>query len=81
MVKRFEEQSGRKAIHDFLSGYACVEVLVAAIEKAGTLNRERVAEALSTLEITTVIGKVKFNGLATLRWRPLHSNDKMGCSR
>jgi len=55
-VKRF----GRPA--DPITGpaYACVQILAAAIEKAGALDREKIRDAIAATDLTTVIGPVKF---------------------
>lgn len=44
------------------SAYAAVQVLVAAIERAGTLDQNKVRETLNTLEVDTVVGRLKFAG-------------------
>ncbi len=48
---------------DLLTGpaYACVQLFAAAIEKAGTLDREAVRDAMASIEADTVIGPVTFN--------------------
>lgn len=55
-VKRF----GRPA--DPITGpaYACVQILAAAIEKAGAPDREKIRDAIAATDLTTVIGPVKF---------------------
>lgn len=40
--------------------YAAIQVAAAAIEKAGTLDRSKVRDALSAIDIMTVTGPVKF---------------------
>ena len=40
--------------------YACVQILAAAITKAGSLDREKIRDALANTDMTTVIGPVKF---------------------
>jgi branched-chain amino acid transport system substrate-binding protein len=56
---------GRPA--DILVGpaYSCVQILAAAIEKAGTLDREAIREALTDTDMMTVIGQVSFNADGT----------------
>lgn len=53
------------------------EVLRAAIEKAGTLDREKVYKAIQGLEIDTVMGKYKAvgNGIGTINPFPAQWND------
>ncbi len=48
---------------DLLTGpsYACVQILAAAIEKAGTLDRDKIRDAIAATNMTTVIGPVTFN--------------------
>ncbi len=55
-VKRF----GRPA--DPITGpaYACVQILAAAIEKAGAPDREKIRDAIAASDLITVIGPVKF---------------------
>jgi branched-chain amino acid transport system substrate-binding protein len=57
----YEAKFGRPA--DLLTGpaYACVQLLAAAIEKAGTLDREAVRDAMASIDTNTVIGPVTFN--------------------
>ena len=47
---------------DMLTGpaYACVQVLANAIEKAGSLDRAKIRDAIAASNIMTVIGPVKF---------------------
>jgi branched-chain amino acid transport system substrate-binding protein len=40
--------------------YACVQILAAALAKAGAADREKVRGAIATTDMTTVIGPVKF---------------------
>ena len=41
-------------------GYACVQILAAALAKAGAPDREKVRDAIAATDMTTVIGPVKF---------------------
>jgi branched-chain amino acid transport system substrate-binding protein len=52
---------GRPA--DILTGpaYACVQIVAAAIEKAGTLDPAAVRDAMAAVNMDTVIGPVTFN--------------------
>jgi branched-chain amino acid transport system substrate-binding protein len=52
---------------DILVGpaYACVQILAAAIEKAGTLDRDAIRDALAATNMETVIGPVTFNADGT----------------
>jgi len=40
--------------------YACVQILAAAVTRAGSLDREKVRDAIAATDMTTVIGPVKF---------------------
>lgn len=40
--------------------YACVQILAAAIGKAGALDHDKVRDAIAATDMTTVIGPVKF---------------------
>lgn len=61
----YEAKLGRPA--DLLTGpaYACVQIIAAAIEKAGTLDREAVRDAMAATDVETVIGPVTFNADGT----------------
>lgn len=58
---QYQEEYGRPA--DLLTGpaYACVQIIAAAIEKAGTLDRDAVRDAMAATDMETVIGPVTFN--------------------
>ncbi|MFB0537213.1 MAG: amino acid ABC transporter substrate-binding protein, partial [Anaerolineae bacterium] len=47
---------------DVLTGpsYACVQILADAIERAGTLDRAAIRDAMAATNMTTVIGPVTF---------------------
>lgn len=45
--------------------YACVQILAAAITRAGSLDREKVRDAIAGTDMTTVIGPVKFRADGT----------------
>jgi len=57
----YQKEFNRPA--DLLTGpaYACVQILAAAIEKAGTLDRDKIRDAIAATNMTTVIGPVSFN--------------------
>jgi len=40
--------------------YACVQILAAALAKAGAVDRDKVRDAIAATDMTTVIGPVKF---------------------
>jgi branched-chain amino acid transport system substrate-binding protein len=59
--EEYQAKFGRPA--DLLTGpaYACVQIVAAAIEKAGTLDRDAVRDAMAATDMETVIGPVTFN--------------------
>jgi len=62
---RHETDLGRPA--DVLVGpaYACVQLFADAIERAGTLDRDTVRDAMADSDMMTVIGPVTFNADGT----------------
>jgi branched-chain amino acid transport system substrate-binding protein len=62
---KFQADNGRPA--DVLVGpaYACIQILADAINRAGTLNRDDIRNALAATNMMTVIGPVTFNGDGT----------------
>ncbi len=55
-----EKKYGRPA--DPIAGpaYACVQILAAAVTRAGSLDRDKVRDAIAATNMSTVIGPVKF---------------------
>jgi len=55
-----EKKYGRPA--DPITGpaYACVQILAAAVTRAGSLDRDKVRDAIAATNMTTVIGPVRF---------------------
>ncbi len=55
-----QKRVGRPA--DPITGpsYACVQILAAALTKAGAVDREKVRDAIAATDMTAVIGPVKF---------------------
>jgi branched-chain amino acid transport system substrate-binding protein len=62
---RYQELYGRPA--DLLTGpaYACVQILAAAIEQAGTLDHDVIRDTVAAGSFETVIGPVTFNADGT----------------
>src|SRR5881409_1366089 len=60
-----EKKIGRPA--DPIAGpaYACVQILANAIAQAGSLDRDRIRDAIAATDMTTVIGPVKFRADGT----------------
>ncbi len=50
--------------------YAAVQILANAIERAGTLDRQKIRDAIATTDLVTVRGPIKFrsNGTAIIRY-------------
>jgi branched-chain amino acid transport system substrate-binding protein len=55
-----EKKLGRPADPIVGPAYACVQVLAAAIAKANGVDHQKVRDAISTIDVQTVIGGVKF---------------------
>jgi len=62
VVEKYRSKYGKEPGLVVCPAYAIIEILAAAIEKAGTLDRDVVREVLCALELDTVIGRVKFKG-------------------
>ena len=62
---KHETEFGRPA--DILVGpaYACVQILADSIERAGSLDRDAVRDAMAATNLSTVIGPVTFNADGT----------------
>jgi branched-chain amino acid transport system substrate-binding protein len=59
--EKYQADFGRPA--DLLTGpaYSCVQLFADAIERAGTLDRDAVRDAMAATDMTTVTGPVTFN--------------------
>jgi branched-chain amino acid transport system substrate-binding protein len=55
-----EKKFGRPADPIVGPAYACVQILAAAITRAGALDRDKIRDAVAATDMTTVIGPVKF---------------------
>jgi branched-chain amino acid transport system substrate-binding protein len=51
--------------------YACIQVVANAIERAGTLDREKIRDAIATTDMMTVTGQIKLDETGK-RIDPLH---------
>jgi branched-chain amino acid transport system substrate-binding protein len=62
----FQSKFGRPA--DLMTGstYASIQILAAAIEKAGTLDTTKIRDAIAATDMMTVMGKIKFRPNGTL---------------
>jgi branched-chain amino acid transport system substrate-binding protein len=63
--KAHAKKFGRPA--DPITGpaYACVQILAAAVTRAGGLEREKIRDAVAATDMTTVVGPVKFRSDGT----------------
>jgi branched-chain amino acid transport system substrate-binding protein len=59
---KVKAQTGEDANYAIGPGVASMQVIAAAIEKAGTLNRDQVRNAIAATDMMTVTGPVKFQG-------------------
>ena len=59
-AKQFQDRFGYEADYHVASGAADVLVYKFAIEKAGVLEPKKVRDALATLDVETLYGRVKF---------------------
>ncbi len=60
-VKLFKERFKYDPDYHNAAGIACVAVFKAAIEKAGTLDPEKVRDAIAATSLDTIYGHVEFN--------------------
>jgi branched-chain amino acid transport system substrate-binding protein len=67
MAQRFQEKFGQPAQATSGPAYAAVQVLADAIQRAGSLDRAAIRDALAATDLMTVIGPVKFNPDGTAR--------------
>jgi branched-chain amino acid transport system substrate-binding protein len=59
-AKAFEAKFHQKADYHAASGYTAGAILQHAIEQAGSLDTEKVTEALNATDVTTFFGPIKF---------------------
>jgi branched-chain amino acid transport system substrate-binding protein len=55
-----EKKFGRPSDPIVGPAYACVQILAAAITRAGSADREKIRDAIAAADLVTVIGPVKF---------------------
>jgi branched-chain amino acid transport system substrate-binding protein len=61
LVEAFEKQSGKQYIPPLGYDDASYDILLSAIQRAGSKDRDAVLKALGETDIETVVGPVKFN--------------------
>jgi branched-chain amino acid transport system substrate-binding protein len=60
-----EKKFGRPSDPIVGPAYACVQILAAAVSRAGVADRDKVRDAIAATDMTTVIGPVKFRADGT----------------
>ncbi len=61
MVQEYQAKYGKSAEATSGPAYACVQILADAITRAGSLDRNKIRDAIAATNMNTVIGPVKFN--------------------
>jgi len=58
-----EYQKRDKVLPDTTAGaaYACIQILVDAIERSGSLDKEKLRDALTKTNLNTIMGPIGFN--------------------
>jgi branched-chain amino acid transport system substrate-binding protein len=66
IAARYQKSSGNPPSTEVIKGYQGVQVLAAALKQAGSTDHNAIRDALSALQLVTVLGSVKFesNGQA-----------------
>ena len=57
--EHYEKKYGKKPGYHAAGGYGAGQVLEAAVHQAGSLDKEKLRDALQTMDITTVFGRYK----------------------
>lgn len=63
-VKRFEDETGRQWCSAIGPTHAVFEVAVNALERAGTLDKNKIREAIAETNMETILGPVNFKDFA-----------------
>ena len=61
-IEDFQKEFGRMPNPTAAGGYGMGQVLEAAVAKAGSLDREKIRDALAVLDLVTVYGRQEVNG-------------------
>jgi branched-chain amino acid transport system substrate-binding protein len=61
MAKRYQAKFNAPALATAASAYAAVQVLVDALTRAKSVDRQAIRDALAATDMATVVGHVKFN--------------------
>jgi branched-chain amino acid transport system substrate-binding protein len=65
MVQRYQAKYNKPAQATTGSAYAAVQILADAITRAGSLDRDKIRDAIAATDMMTVAGPVKFNADGT----------------
>jgi len=65
MVQRYQAKYGKPAQATTGSAYAAVQILADAIKRAGSLDHDKIRDAIAATDMMTVAGPVKFNADGT----------------
>jgi branched-chain amino acid transport system substrate-binding protein len=81
-IDRYEKRFGEKPNYHAGSTYGALQVTEAAVKKAGSFDKERVRDAMASLEMDTVFGRYKvdatgMNGHEGLTFQILHGQRKV----
>jgi len=66
-VKAYQEVEYRNPDTYSIAGYAAMQVLEAGVQKAGTFDADRVAEAIRTVTVDTPAGRMEYDAKGDLR--------------
>jgi ABC-type branched-subunit amino acid transport system substrate-binding protein len=61
LVEKYMKETGKQLNRTIGSGYRSMQVLIDAIERAGSLDREKVQAALAQADLMTIMHRVKFD--------------------
>lgn len=65
MLERHQAKYGKSAQATTGPAYAAVQILADAITRAGSLDRDKIRDAIAATDMATVVGPVKFNADGT----------------
>ncbi|MGH7315414.1 MAG: amino acid ABC transporter substrate-binding protein [Candidatus Rokuibacteriota bacterium] len=60
-IDKYEKRFGEKPNYHAGGAYGALQVTEAALKKAGSFDKEKLREALASLEVTTIFGRYKVN--------------------
>jgi branched-chain amino acid transport system substrate-binding protein len=71
LYEKWHKETGKPLSQTLGHGYKPVQVLLDAIERAGTLDREAVNEAMAKTDLVTINHRVKYDEKEQFSWMPL----------